>query len=299
LLRIRQSGNTTRRPDTWNVLGSEQAVDGGFYTTMAIDPADGTIYVLSSMQVFKWDGSSWSQLGGTVGTTGTGQYYSLAVHPITQEVYVAYADNSGSFGYKQTVKKWNGSTWEVVGSEGFSTEEADRSELFFFDGDLYVLTGNDDLRLYTWTGAAWNQVDYVNSSSLNDVYTVNDGTDGVYLGYIEGGSTTYQPSVRYYNGSTTTQIGSTRFAPALSYQIALAISPSGALLAGYQTGSDGSDPVMVAYWSGSDWEEMAEVDSFDRMTSMDMIILDGTLYVGYGDGDTDEYRVIKYNGTLP
>lgn len=288
--------------DSWNVLGSEQAVDGSFYTTMTIDPTDGTIYILSGMNVYTWSGTSWNQLGGSVGSTGTGQSYSITVDPSNGDVYVAYADDTTA-DYYQTVKKWNGSSWELVGASGFSTESADNSEIFFFNGDLYVLSGDADLRLYRWDGSSWIEDDYVNSSYINDVYTVNDGTDGVLLGYIEGGMSAYAPSVRYYDSDTSlgTQIGSTQFAPALSYHIALAINPAtGALLAGYQTGdSDVSDPVVVSYWDGTIWEELAEVDSFDRMTSMDMVILDGALYIGYGDGDSDEYMVKKYNGTLP
>src|SRR5690606_39370424 len=85
------------------------------------------------------------------------------------ELYVAYSD--GIYLYWGTVKKFNGSSWETVGNQGFSNEQIYYTSLAFSsDNEPYVAyadVGNGfDLSVMKFTNTMSIQDNEVSSVSL-------------------------------------------------------------------------------------------------------------------------------------
>ena len=92
-------------------------------------------------RVAKFDGTDWIELGDPK-EGASGEYQGTAGHNMAVnskgEVYVAYADNTAS--YHHTVKKYNGTTWELVGTAGFTKNIGDYIKISFYSDDTPVVT---------------------------------------------------------------------------------------------------------------------------------------------------------------
>ncbi|MBK7408010.1 MAG: HYR domain-containing protein [Saprospirales bacterium] len=76
--------------------------------------------------VIKWDGSSWTALGGFGISDGIAEYQSLAIAP-DGTIYLAYRDVAN--GMKTTVLSWDGSSWMALGGLGISAGQANFQSL--------------------------------------------------------------------------------------------------------------------------------------------------------------------------
>jgi hypothetical protein len=86
--------------------------------------------------VMKYDGS-WQYVGSQGFTPGRAEYPSL--HMYNGTPYVAYREiNASTQLHKASVMKYNGTSWEDVGTPGFSSGTADYNSLFVYSGTPYV-----------------------------------------------------------------------------------------------------------------------------------------------------------------
>ena len=95
--------------------------------------------------------SAWEQVGGDLPSSLT----TLSVYNGTP--YVACTEASG----KATVMEYNGTSWQPVGSTGFSSGQVDGVSLFVYDGTPYVAYRDDnDLKfnVMEYDGRAWTPV---------------------------------------------------------------------------------------------------------------------------------------------
>ena len=174
--------------------------DKADYTSLYID--NGTPYVAYSdnskgkrATVMKFNGTSWDdvvdQLLFTPISTTEVQYTSLYVENDTP--YIAYkdmADFSGIIG-KATVRKFNGTEWEDVGSPGFSADAVDYTSLFIENGIPYVAykdAGNlDKATVMKFNGTNWEALGTAGFSAGTADYTslyVYKGTP--YVAFSDG-----------------------------------------------------------------------------------------------------------------
>lgn len=133
--------------------------------------------------VKKFNGTNWVNVGApNYSGDGYGQdYISLAINS-NDEPYVAYSD--GSYFYWGTVKKFNGSSWETVGSQGFSNEQIYYTSLAFSSNNepyvAYADAGNGyKLSVMKFTNTMSIQDSEVSRVSLypnpaNDLVTLAD-----------------------------------------------------------------------------------------------------------------------------
>src|SRR5690606_28969810 len=75
--------------------------------------------------------------------------------------YVAYSD--GSYLYWGTVKKFNGSSWETVGDQGFSNEQIYYTSLAFNNNNEPIVTYSD-----TGQGYELSVMKFTNTLSVQD-----------------------------------------------------------------------------------------------------------------------------------
>jgi len=66
------------------------------------------------LYVEKYSNNSWKQIGDAVDSTLGLENFDLAIDPLSGTLYIAYTN---TYSFKATVKKYNGSTWELVGTQ--------------------------------------------------------------------------------------------------------------------------------------------------------------------------------------
>jgi len=127
--------------------------------------------------------SLWEKLGGSVGSQVTGDS-SLYADPVTGEVYLACAEGSFSNAAVR-VKRWNGSTWQEVGS---SVGKGLYPQLALCGGELYLSFVNsaaDSTSYYKWNGAAWSPLRTVQGQGIKYTQFIVEGNE-IYGAYQSG-----------------------------------------------------------------------------------------------------------------
>lgn len=159
--------------------------------------------------VKKFNGGSWETLGNTGLAPGlTMVDFAFAVNPVTGEPYVAVAPESA--GYKLTVKKWNGSSWEVVGGENFSPPAV--MPCLGFNpatNDLYIAYSGSD---YSWRptlmkyrgGISWEQIGlYTGGASTYNSLAFNPLTSEPYIAYVDDAAADEIKVIKFDRGVDT------------------------------------------------------------------------------------------------
>ncbi len=161
------------------------------YTSMNMDPSieiddNSNVYIsfsarktstkpnqnfISPLKVYKYNGSSWTQLGDVLHEEGFGS--DLAFSP-NNELYCSYVDavfegNMWDEVYLYT-KKWNGTSWEEFGNsttkcDDFAETVADDNNVYNFakvNGDVVIYKNNGSM----WTSAGLSITDGGNGKSM-------------------------------------------------------------------------------------------------------------------------------------
>jgi hypothetical protein len=233
----------------WQEVGSGSASGGGIsdnsgdsYNLSLAVAGDGRPYVAwnddsggdTEIYVRRWDGSSWEEVGsgsasgGGISDDSGGSFGpSLAVAG-DGTPYVAWSDVSGGDG-EIYVRRWNGSSWEEVGSGsasggGISDNSGDsvNPSVAVADGTPYVAWNDDsggDSEIYVrcWNGSNWVEVgsgsasgggisDNSGPSYAPSVAVAGDGRP--YVAWYDGSGGGYEIYVRRWNGSNWVEVGS-------------------------------------------------------------------------------------------
>jgi hypothetical protein len=133
--------------------------------------------------VRRWNGSSWEEVGtgsasggGISGNTGQSCWPSTAIGP-DDGPYIAWSDDSS--GHEEIyVRRWNGSSWEEVGTGsasggGISNTSGDStapSIAIAPDGTPYIAwsdetSGDEEIYVRRWNGSTWEEVGTGSASS--------------------------------------------------------------------------------------------------------------------------------------
>src|SRR5690606_5774698 len=108
--------------------------------------------------------SGWDLVGGTKASEGTSSSTKADSIQLTIDnsgtPYVFYSDYSNSRNGKGTVRRYNGSNWETVGSAGFTTGAISMSSIAVdrLTNDIYIAYADkgagDNLYVKKWTGSS-------------------------------------------------------------------------------------------------------------------------------------------------
>jgi len=287
--------------EDWHEVGADSACAGGIsdnsgdslLPSMAVAP-DGMPYIAwhdSSggaweIYVRRWNGSSWKEVGtgsassgGISDNNGHSWYPSVAVAP-DGTPYVVWENDYSGGGYEIYVRRWNGSSWEEVG---------------------------------TGSASGGGISDNSGSSRNPSLAIAPDGTP--YIAWWDDSSGDGEIYVRRWNGSSWEEVGSGSASgggisdnSADSYSPSVAIAPDGTPYVAWQDDSSGNFEIYVRRWSGSSWEEVGTNSASDGGISDNSgysggpsvaVASDGTPYVAWGDfsgGDSESY-MRRWNGS--
>jgi len=159
--------------------------DGEDYTNV-FEPtlvSDGTwLYFVYSNDEYKaaamrynWEQNSWVAAGGVFSAS---QAYETTAWAGDGEVYAAYRDTG--HGNKLTVKKFSGSTWVPVGSNGFTPGKAYNPSLIVVEGVTYVAFEDSDRNLNVMKYGVFNDPPAAKNVGIEGELKIGETAEGTY-----------------------------------------------------------------------------------------------------------------------
>ena len=164
-------------------------------------------------QVYKWDGSSWAQVGSNIDGEAAGDQFGFSVSLSNDGGTVAIGAPSSGGGYTR-VHKWDGTNWAQVGSniDGEATGDKSVSSVSLSNDGETVAIGakpNDGngyesgyARVYKWNGSIWTQI---GSDIVGEMPHVSLSGDASTIAVLP---TLYAVQVLKWDGSSWAQFGS-------------------------------------------------------------------------------------------
>ncbi len=179
----------------------ERDGSGGFYTF-----------------VKRWDGTAWTQLGGSVHNSGANIGIGLAV--VNGTLYALVKELTPPSNHELFLKRWNGTSWVSVGGSlnDVSTQDVANARLYSNNGVLYATwresAAVDEVRVKYWDGSAWIALGgALNVSGANNAgaprMAFYNGTP--YVLFREFNSVTLERELylKHWNGTAWVQDGGT------------------------------------------------------------------------------------------
>jgi hypothetical protein len=269
-------------------------------------------------EVWKWDGSTWTQIGGD-GKNGSWADATfenvMSMNKIGTVLYAGLGSGTGDAEVWSCDTASGCSSWTKIGGDGINSSWAvntfeEVESMSVMGGSLYVGLGNtsNDARVYKWNGTTWTWVGGFGigvpynafTTGYEAVYSMtNDGTN-LYVGF---GSTAGDADVWRLSGTTWTQVGGDALNAswaAATYETVISMRNVGSTLyAGI--GTTAGDAEVWSY-NGTSWTKIGgdTVNSSWDSVSYEGVYAfadDGTnVYAGLGNSAGDN-EVWRWNGT--
>lgn len=261
-------------------------------------------------EVWRWNGSAWTQIGGdslnSGWTTGFEQVYSL-INDGTN-VYAGL----GASATDAEIWRWNGSAWTKIGGDGTNSSWNTTYEyvlsMTYLSGDLYAGIGTTagEAEVWRFTSGTWSKIggDTVNSSwdssSYEAVYSLASTGSTVYAGL---GNTAGDNEVWSWNGTTWTKIGGDAINSGFTntHTHVNTLLYSGSTLYAGLTGTGASGEMWS--WNGSAWTRFGgnyinKSWGFYNLQSVEALKThNGKLYAGTGYTVAGNAMVLEYDGS--
>lgn len=301
---------------TWTQVGGQgvnSSWNSGIYENVtSMISHGGDLYVglgisANEAEVWRWNGSTWTQIGGDSLNSGWTTNYeevpSMASHGGI--LYVGL----GSGGNDAEVWSWNGSSWTKIGGDsinsGWTTNYDRVHSLGVFQGNLVAGLGSTatESEVWQWNGSSWTKIggDSTNSSWSG---TEHESVEALIAHnnklYAALGNQIGDADVWEYNGSTWTQIGgddvNSSWTSGTYERVRTIVGYNGDLYAGL--GNTTSEGEVWRYRNGS-WTHIGG-DSLnsgwsnivEEVTSFS--VYKGSLYTGLGNTQNVDAAIWKY-----
>jgi hypothetical protein len=289
---------------TWSIVGG-QGVNGSwafnaYEQVLSMASYGGKLVVglgttANDAEVWMFNGSTWSQIGGdslnSGWTTGYEEVSSLAAYG--SYLYAGLGNSAND----AEVWRYDGLSWTKIGGDnlntGWTTNFERVASMAIFEGKLVVGLGATagDAEVWSWSGSAWTRIggDGINSSWANTIYeqveTLTPFNGKLYAGL---GASTDDAELWEWNGSAWTLVGGdsvgSGWAAGVFERVRAVSVYNGDLYAGLGNSSGDGE---VWKWSGGAWTKIGgnginagwgsaieEVESFS--------VYQGKLYTGLG-----------------
>jgi hypothetical protein len=200
-----QGVNDSWLENTYEQISSMSSHEGNLYVGLGTTTNDG--------EVWMWDGSSWTQIGGDSlndgWTTGFEEVNALA--SFGGDLYAGLGNSNND----AEVWRWDGATWEKIGGDslnsGWTTNYDRVSALTVLKGRLIagLGAGTGEAELWQWDGSAWEKIggDGFNDSwdsTFEQVESLIQLNNNLYVGL---GNSTGDAEVWEYDDTTWTKVG--------------------------------------------------------------------------------------------
>ena len=284
---------------SWSKLGGdiEGEAAGDQCHTVSIS-GDGTVLAVGAQKndgngnqsghtrLYKWDGSSWNQLGSDIDGEAAGDYSGIALNLSNDGTTVAIGatdnDGNGNNSGHTRIYRWDGSSWNKLGNDIDGEAAGDysgHSVSLSNDGSTVAIgaTNNDGngnksghTRIYKWDGSNWNKLGSdIDGEAAGDEsgVSVSLSSDGstVAIGAINNdgnGNKSGHTRIYKWDGSNWNQLGSDIDGESANDHSGnwVSLSGDGTIIAigadqdGTGSGLPGS--VRIYQWNGSAWSQV-------------------------------------------
>ncbi len=324
--RLTPKGNaqTQSASGIWNTLGTGPG-NGVNSNVLALAVYNGELYVggnfngltggASANFIARWSGSSWNSVGtgASNGVGGTNVNFlftsvnALAVY--NGELYVGGNFASAGGASAKSIARWNGSSWNSVGTGSGNGVNGVVNALTVYNGELYVggsfsvAGGAIQDNIARWSGASWIAVPTGSGpSGLNGPVNAL----AVYNGelYVGGDFTVVNGlsanRIARWNGNGWNRLGAGSSNGVNGQVNVLAVYNSELYVGGLFTGASGTSANNIARWNGNSWNSVGTgsgngVNSFVNA----LTVYNGELYVGgvfVSAGGANANRIARWNG---
>jgi hypothetical protein len=203
--------------------------------------------------IARWDTGAWHALGSGLSDSGYGLMAKVdAITFLGGYVYVGGSFTNAGAVPTQNIARWNGTTWEAVGSGFNGTVRA----LAVMDGNLYAAGTFDSSGstrtpyIAMWDGSAWQSV---GGGTSYQIFTLAVHGSTLYAGgYFSQAGGTPANNIASWNGVAWQPLGSGIDLVVYS----LTFSESDLLAGGFFTTAGGQPASMVAKWNGAAWSPL-------------------------------------------
>lgn len=238
---------------------------------------------------------------GTAGFSASDADYSVTALDANNMPYVAFADGANSD--KATVMKFNGTSWDIVGTAGFSTSSNVYNFSIVFDASnmpyVAYVGGNNLIEVKHFNGTSWTNVG--TSGLANQAEGLSfalDASGTPYVAYVDYGAN-YKTTVRKLVANAWVLVGNAGFTAGESYDTSFAIDEQGTPYVVYRDDSNDGKATAMKF-NGSAWVSVGPASGFSPdvafYTSLS-IDRAGTPYATFVDFYTDQPVVMKFNGS--
>ncbi|MDQ5920240.1 MAG: large repetitive protein [Pseudomonadota bacterium] len=139
--------------ESWEYVGPKDFSPSASNARITFNPVTSDVYVAygnlansNKVEVMKFNGTSWELVGEKGISSGSIADLSFSFNPVNKEPYLAYPQQNGTDGGNRiTVKRFNGSSWVVVGSPAFTSINATEVSMTWNSqtGQPYVIYPNN------------------------------------------------------------------------------------------------------------------------------------------------------------
>ena len=295
----------------WGVVGSVRSLavfdDGSGLALYAGGSFAQTGGQLTVDNLARWDGSSWSAVGG--GANGVVQALTVFDDGTGPALFAGGEFTAAGGGPAQRLAKWNGSSWAAVG-DGMEDSVVTLSVLddgsgsaLYAGGDFTTAGGIAANRIAKWNGSTWSAL----GAGVDDTvagFTVFDDGTGAAL-YVGGrfeltGDGLVARHIAKWDGGAWSASG--RGVDDSVKALAVFDDGSGPALiaAGQLTAAGGVPASQIARWDGTDWSALGS--GIETTVETLAVFDDGSgpaLYAGgyfLHAGGIDASRIARWDG---
>ena len=280
-------------------------------TSLAYQPNTSQLHVAYSSSalntkvlcVKRLEGSSWVPVGSSPSSYAL--FPSLVFQPNTSEPFVAFKDYNID---GVTVKRFTGSTWESVGSAGFSPpgSATDVSLAFQPNSSIpYVAFSISKPYVMAFNGSDWEIVggSYIGDMDARGLSLAFDPVSSQPTVAFKQAfsSAPYFPAVLSYDGSSWKRIGPANFTADSADLTTIMFNPvtSQPYLAFEDTATNFNVTVMA--YDGTGWGNVGDAGFAGSVGSVSLAFKPNKSipYVAYYDSSTYEVSVLRYGYTEP
>ena len=314
---------------TWTQIGGDYVNKSwgffGFSAAQVMQAHNDYLYVgmgntTGSAVVFRFDGSTWTAIGGQ-GINNSWEpnkyEYVYSMGSYENKLYVGLGNTANSTDQDGEIWEWDGSTWTKVAGNGINgswsgvNNYGEVDSLASYDGYLYagLGQGSNNGEVWRYNGSTWTQIggDSLNGGWTN--YAENVYSLAVYDGKLVAGlgRSGNDSEVWEWNGSTWTKIGgddvnSSWGTGIVPESVESLIPYNGKLYAGL--GNSTGDASLWEY-NGTAWTKIGGDDingswttgTYERVKTL--VVYNGSLFAGLGSstGDGEVWRYSSGNWT--
>ena len=259
LLSLSLATLNTMSQDVWQFEGVSEFADGYVYDIEFHGSNPAVLYretATNEISVKEFTSGSWTYVGSSNFSNGNDIGDGAMAVSSTNELYCAYADNS--YSDKLVVKKFNGTSWVSVGTDGFTPSAASWVDIELNSADEpYVVYRDNSVSgkasVMKFNGTSWVDVGTPGISAGNAWFEdiEFDESDTPYIAYSDF-SDNSKAFVKSFNGTSWVDLPlgvSSGSAGNVSLQVVF----SNEIYVSYMDNDLPSNPASTVVYDGSSW----------------------------------------------